>query len=51
MKKNEYLMWPNGPTIELPEGYYWDIAAQEVVTNDKTWRGGLMDFWKRQHES
>jgi hypothetical protein len=49
MKKNEYLMWPNGPTIELPAEYHWDAAAQEIVKNDLTWRGDLMAFWKLQH--
>jgi hypothetical protein len=48
--KNEYLMWANGPLIELPDEYYWDIAAQEVVMNDLTWRGDLAAFWSRQQD-
>lgn len=48
MKPNEYRMWPNGPTIELPAGYYWDASAQEVVKNDLTWRGDLMALWRLQ---
>ena len=48
MKKNEYRMWPNGPTIELPAGYHWDAATQEVVKNDLTWRGGLIALWRLQ---
>jgi hypothetical protein len=49
MKKNEYLMWPNGPTIELPAEFHWNAATQEVVKNDLTWRGDLPAFWKLHH--
>jgi hypothetical protein len=51
MKKNEYLMWPNGPTIELPREYHWDSIKQEVVKNDHSWRGDLLAFWKLRHTS
>ena len=46
-RKNEYRMWANGPTIELPDEYHWDAETQHVVMNDLTWRGSLMEFWKR----
>jgi hypothetical protein len=49
-KKNQYLMWVDGPMIELPDECYWDIAAQEVVMNDLTWHGDLSAFWLRRHE-
>jgi hypothetical protein len=45
----EYRMWPNGPTIELPDEYHWDSIKQEVVRNDHSWRGDLLAFWKLQH--
>lgn len=38
-------MWPNGPTIELPDEYHWDVTSQEVVKNDLSWRGNLQAFW------
>lgn len=47
-KKNTFLMWPNGPDLELPWGYYWDIENQQVVRNDKEWRGDLVEFWQHQ---
>lgn len=49
-KKNEYLMYPNGPTITLPAEYHWDASAKEVVRNDLTWRGDLMAFWRHQQK-
>jgi hypothetical protein len=48
-KKNEYRMWPNGPTIVLPDDYHFDSATQEIVANDLSWRGDLMAWWKRCH--
>ena len=48
-RKNEYIMWPNGPTIELPDGFHWDIARQEVVKDDGSWRGGLKAYLNYQH--
>jgi hypothetical protein len=49
MKKNEYFMWPNGPTILLPSEFHWDAVTREVVKNDLSWRGDLMAFWKLQN--
>lgn len=47
-KKNVFLMWPNGPDIELPWGYHWDIGTQQVVMNDGSWRGKIIDFYHHQ---
>lgn len=47
-KKNKFLMWPNGPELELPWGYHWDIGTQQVVMNDKTWRGSILEFYYHQ---
>jgi hypothetical protein len=49
MEKTKYLMWQNGPTLELPAAYHWDAATQEVVKNDLSWRGDLQAFWRHQH--
>ena len=51
MKKNEYRMWPNGPTIELPRDYHFEAATQENVKNDLTWRGNLAAWWKLGQET
>lgn len=44
-----YRMWPNGPTLELPDDYHWDPEKKEIVKNDGSWHGDLLQFFHHQH--
>jgi hypothetical protein len=41
-------MWLDGPDIILPDGYHWNMESGEVIANDGSWRGGLVDFYNKQ---
>jgi hypothetical protein len=49
-KKNTFKMWLDGPDIVLPDGYHWNMESGEVIANDGSWRGGLVDFYNKQKD-